>query len=95
MTGATGAQGDPGADAITMTITSSNGVIFKNSSIATVLTAHVYRGGVEVTGDALTAMGTIRWYKDGSATATATGQTLTITAGDVTNSASYIAQLEG
>ena len=95
MTGATGAKGDPGDDAITMTITSSNGVIFKNSSIATVLTAHVYQGGVEVTGDALTALGTIKWYKDGSATAAATGQTLTITAGDVTNSASYIAQLEG
>ena len=95
MTGATGAKGDPGDDAITMTITSSNGVIFKNSSIATILTAHVYQGGVEVTGDALTALGTIKWYKDGYATAAATGQTLTITAGDVTNSASYIAQLEG
>ena len=49
---------------------------------------------MEVTGNALTALGTIRWYKDGSATATATGQTLTISAGDVTNKATYIAQLE-
>ena len=77
-----------------MSVTSSNGTIFKNSSIETVLTAHVYQGGVEVTGTALTALGTIRWYKNGSTTATATGQTLTISAGDVTNKATYIAQLE-
>ena len=95
MTGETGAKGDPGDDAITLVITSSNGTIFKNSAIATVLTAHVYQGGAEVTGNALTALGTIKWYKDGSTTALATGATLTITAGDVTNRASYIAQLEG
>ena len=71
------------------------GTIFKNSAIETVLTAHVYQGGVEVTGAALTALGTIKWYKDGSSTAAATGQTLTISAGDVTNKATYIAQLEG
>ena len=94
MTGATGAQGNPGADAISIAITSSNGTIFKNSAISTVLTAHVYKAGVEVTGDALTALGTIKWYKDGATTAAATGQTLTITAGDVTNKATYIAQLE-
>ena len=41
------------------------------------------------------ALGTIKWYKDGSTTATATGATLTIDAGDVTNLASYVAQLEG
>ena len=41
------------------------------------------------------ALGTIKWYKDGSKTATATGATLTIDAGDVTNLASYVAQLEG
>ena len=90
-----GAKGDTGAAAITMSVTSSNGTIFKNSSVETVLTAHVYQGGVEVTGSALTALGTIKWYKDGSSTAAATGQTLTISAGDVTNKATYIAQLEG
>ena len=76
-------------------VTSSNGLIFKNSSIATVLTAHVYKGGVEVTGTALTALGTINWYKDGSSTSSATGQTLTIDAGGVTGKATYVAQLEG
>ena len=89
-----GAKGDQGDAAITMSVTSSNGTIFKNSAVETVLTAHVYQGGVEVTGNALTALGTIRWYKDGASTATATGQTLTISAGDVTNKATYIAQLE-
>lgn len=94
-TGAKGDKGDTGADAIVMMITSSNGMIFKNTAIATVLTAHVYKAGAEVTGAALTAMGTIKWYKDGGATAVGTGQTLTITAGSVTNKASYEARLEG
>ena len=101
MMGATGAKGDTGArgaagaDALTLVVTSSNGLIFKNSAISTVLTAHVYEGGVEVTGTALDALGTIKWYKDGSTTAAATGATLTIDAGDVTGKATYVAQLEG
>ncbi len=90
-----GQKGDTGDAAITMTVTSSNGTIFKNTAVETVLTAHVYQGGVELTGSALTALGTIKWYKDGSSTATSTGQTLTISAGDVTSKATYIAQLEG
>ena len=93
--GTKGDTGDAGADAITIAITSSNGTIFKNSAIETTLTAHVYKAGTEVTGTALTAMGTIKWYKDGSSTAVATGATLTITARDITNKATYIAQLEG
>lgn len=93
--GDTGATGAAGADAITLSITSSNGTIFKNSSIATVLTAHVYKAGVELTSSQIAALGTIKWYKDGGATAVATGATLTIDAGDVTNKATYIAQLEG
>lgn len=86
--------GQTGEDAITMVITSSNGSIFKNTAIATTLTAHVYKAGAEVTGDALTALGTIKWYKDGASTAAGTGSTLTITAGDVTNKAIYEARLE-
>jgi hypothetical protein len=93
--GATGATGAAGAAAITISITSSNGTIFKNTSISTVLTAHVYQAGAEVTGDALTNLGTIKWYKDGGSTSVASGQTLTISAGDVTNKATYVAQLEG
>ena len=93
--GANGADGQDGADALTLVITSSNGDIFKNTAIATTLTAHVYKAGAEVTGSALTALGTIKWYKDGGATAVATGQTLTITAGQVQTKATYVAQLEG
>ena len=93
--GATGATGAAGADAITLSITSSNGTIFKNSAIATVLTAHVYKAGIELTATQIAALGTIKWYKDGSTTACGTGATLTIDAGDVTNKATYIAQLEG
>ena len=93
--GTNGTNGTNGADALTLVVTSSNGLIFKNSAIATVLTAHVYKGGVEVTGTDIAALGTIKWYKDGSTTAAATGQTLTIDAGDVTGKATYVAQLEG
>ena len=93
-TGATGATGAAGADAISLVVTSSAGTIFKNTNIATTLTAHVYKAGAEVTGTALSALGTIKWYKDGSSTAAATGQTLTITAGDVSNKVSYEARLE-
>lgn len=93
-----GTNGSNGADAITISITSSAGFIFKNASIATTLTAHVYKGGKELTSSTsptLASQGTIKWYKDGGTTAVGTGQTLTITAGDVSSKATYTAQLEG
>lgn len=90
-----GTNGINGKDAITMAITSSGGTIFKNTAIATTLTAHVYKGGVEVTGGALADLGTIKWYKDGGTTAVATGSTYTISAGDVSDKATISAQLEG
>lgn len=93
--GTNGINGTNGKDAITMAITSSGGTIFKNTAIATTLTAHVYKGGVEVTGSALSALGTIKWYKDGGTTAVATGATYTIGAGDITSKATFSAQLEG
>lgn len=93
--GVQGPQGAKGNDAILMAITSSGGTIFKNTAIATTLTAHVYKGGVEVTGTALSALGTIKWYKNGGTTAIATGQTYTISSGDVDNKATFSAQLEG
>lgn len=93
--GATGPQGAKGNDAILMAITSSGGTIFKNSAIATTLTAHVYKGGVEVTGTALSALGTIKWYKNGGTTPVASGQTYSISAGDVDNKATFSAQLDG
>lgn len=94
-TGPKGDKGNPGTDALTLVITSSNGNIFKNTTIATTLTAHVYKAGAEVLGSALAALGTIKWYKDKGTNAVATGSTLTINPGDVSNNASYTAQLEG
>lgn len=93
--GKNGTNGTNGNDAISIEITSSAGIIFKNTAVSTTLTAHVYKGGSEVTGTSLSALGTIKWYKDGGATAVATGATLTIGTSDVTNSATYVAQLEG
>ena len=94
--GATGGTGPAGADAITMSITSSNGTIFKNTGVSTTLTAHVYRAGAELSASQIAELGTIKWYKDGSTTPLATtGATLNINASDVINKASYIAQLEG
>ena len=93
--GLKGDTGDKGEDAITMSVTSSNGTIFKNTSISTTLTAHVYKAGTELTSAQIAKLGTIKWYKDGSSTAlSTTGATLNISTGDVSNKAVYIAQLE-
>lgn len=99
-TGATGPQGDTGADgqdAITITITSSNGTIFKNNSGSTVLTAHVFKGAVEQTitdNGVCGSLGSIKWYKQGSTISIKTSKTLAVSAADVTNSVVYTAQLE-
>lgn len=92
--GVDGKPGEDGADAITLVIESSAGTIFKNTSIATTLTAHVYKGGQEITGSSLAVLGTIKWYKDSSASPVSTGSTLTISAGDVSNKSVYTARLE-
>lgn len=98
--GATGAKGDTGsagADAITLTITSSNGTIFKNSSGSTVLTAHVFKGGVEQSitdAGVCGSLGSIKWYKGSSTTSFSTSKTVTVTPTDVTNSLVYTCQLE-
>lgn len=93
----TGAAGAAGADAIIMTITSSNGTVFKNNSGTTVLTAHVYKGGVEQTitdAGVCGSLGSVKWYKGSSTIAIATAKTLTVSASGITNSEVYTAQLE-
>lgn len=96
--GTNGTNGTNGADAITVTITSSNGTIFKNNSGSTVLTAHVFKGAVEQSitdaGVVAGSLGTIKWYKGASTTAIATAKTLTVAATDVLNSQVYTCQLE-
>lgn len=96
--GTNGTNGTNGADAVTVTITSSNGTIFKNNSGSTVLTAHVFKGAVEQSitdaGVVAGSLGTIKWYKGTSTTAIATAKTLTVAATDVLNSQVYTCQLE-
>ena len=94
-----GTNGKNGSDAITLTITSSNGTVFKNSSGSTVFTAHVYKGGIEQTisdqGVVTGGLGSIKWYKGGATEAIATAKTLTVSAADVNNTQVYTCQLEG
>lgn len=95
--GTNGTNGKNGADAITMTITSSNGTVFKNNAGSTVLTAHVFVGGVEQSitdAGVCENYGTVKWYKAGSTTAVATAKTYTISAADVDNMLAITAQLE-
>lgn len=99
-TGANGKDGAPGAngeDAITVSVTTSNGTVFKNNSGSTILTAHVYKGGVEQTisdaGVVANGIGTVKWYK-GTALA-ATSKTLTVNASQVDNVQAYTCQVEG
>ena len=93
-----GINGTSGKDAITVTITSSNGTIFKNNSGSTVLTAHVFKGAVEQSitdaGVVANSLGTIKWYKGNSTTAIATSKTITVAATEVLNSQVYTCQLE-
>lgn len=95
--GSNGKDGTNGADAITLTITSSNGTVFKNSAGSTVLTAHVWVGATEQTitdAGVCGSLGSIKWYKSGSTTAVSTSKTLTVSSADVTNSQTYTCQLE-
>ena len=98
-TGATGPKGDKGAagaDAITISITSSSGTIFKNNSGTTILTAHVYKGGVEQTintNGVCGSLGTVKWYKGTSLISAASA--INVSAADVNNTQIYTCQLEG
>lgn len=89
-----GDKGDAGDDAVTLVIESSAGFIFKNTQAVTTLTARVFQGGVELTSSEISALGTVKWYKDGGSTAVGTGTTLSVGAGAVTNKATYSACLE-
>lgn len=66
-------------------INSSNGLIFKNNAGSTTLTASITSGIENVTGSM-----NIEWFKDGSAAGT--GDTLSINASDVTETATYSIQ---
>lgn len=95
--GENGKDGTSGADAISMTISSSASTIFKNSTSSTVLTAHVFVGGVE---QAITDAGvcgnygSVKWYKGSSSTAVATSRAFAISANEVNSYMAVTAQLE-
>lgn len=96
--GATGPKGDKGAagaDAIIISITSSSGTTFKNNSGTTILTAHVYKGGVEQainTNGVCGSLGTVKWYKGTSLISAASA--INVSAADVNNTQIYTCQLE-
>ena len=90
-------DGVNGEDAIILSITSSNGTVFKNNSGSTVLTAHVYKGSVEqeISDDGKCGdLGYIKWYRGNSTTAVATAKTLSVSANTVTNAEVFTCQLE-
>lgn len=106
--GATGATGAAGADAITISITASNGTVFKNSSGSSVLTAHVYKGGVEQSitdAGVCGSLGSVKWYNGSGTQPTGwpkTSKTITVGASSgtgidvvVSNVTAITCQLEG
>jgi len=93
--GAAGLAGTDGADALTVEIASSAGLVFKNSQVSTTLTASVYKGGVLQTAPQTAILGVIKWYKDGTYLSGKDGLTLTVSAGDVTDRATFEARLDG
>ena len=48
-----------------------------------------------MTGTALAALGTVKWYRDGGSTAVGTGTTLQVSADSVNTTMNVTAQLEG
>lgn len=92
-----GETGDEGEDAITIVIIPSGGTVFKNSAGSKVLTAHVFKGNTELTGSAVTALGSVYWYKGAESTTKLNqshSMTLTVQASDVNDSETYEARLE-
>lgn len=102
--GPQGPTGPAGDDAITLSVLASNGTVFKNNNGSTVLSAHVYLGGVEKTVTAGTGvvdggLGTVKWYKGLNTDTQPSGWpkaagTLTVTAGDITNAQAYTCTIE-
>lgn len=100
-TGPKGDKGDKGDDAIALTISATDGTIFKNNNGSTALVAHVFIGGSEqyvsadgkCSGPDNTNYGTVIWYK-GSETTGKPAKSILVNASDVNGSLVYKAQLE-
>lgn len=97
--GGTGPQGPAGKDALVLSVLASSGTVFKHSDDSTVLTAHVYYGGVEKivnasTGVIADSLGTVKWYKGLNTDAQTSPWpqakgSITISASDITNAQAY------
>ena len=88
-------QGADGEDSYSIDITSSNGFVFKNSNTAVTLTAHVYKGGVELNTSDLTALSLgVFWYEGATKKNNAPSLTLQVAAGAVVNLMHLTAKLE-
>lgn len=90
---------EDGDDPYTLSITSSAGTVFKNSSGSTILTCHIYRAGEELS--SVPSGLSVNWYKDGTAVTSSTagvtvsGLTITVEASAVDSKAVFAAKLEG
>ena len=81
--------------ALSCEITSSEGTLFIETTIDTVLTAHIYANGFELTATQIADIGTIRWYDaDDMTTVLGTGQTYTITQAMDISAINIMARLE-
>lgn len=89
-------------DMVSVTVTSSKGAVFEDTLIDTVLTAHIYLNGAELTDPTTIAqVGVIRWYSIADTGAETllvntdtTGKTYTIATTDNLMTANIIAKLE-
>lgn len=92
-----GVDYDDGAPAFAISITTSDGNIFKNNTGSTTLTANIFLGGVQLDEEEIAKYGTLHWYKtddDEDFVSVGTGQSITVAASAIDNRAVYTVQLE-
>lgn len=87
------------SDAITLSISSSNGTYFTQTTVNTVLTAFVFVNGTMLDETQIAQYGVIHWYKDGNLIMDGAipyeGTTLTILESQLVDKGVYEARLEG
>ena len=95
--GKPGTDGQDGIDGIAMSVTASHGTIFKTNTGNTVLTAHIFNGGVEqpIDGSGICGdLGTVKWYKAGTSSPISASGSITAVASYITTTVTYTVQLE-
>ena len=79
---------------MTLTITSSNGAVFIETKVETVLTAHLFLNGGELSAAEIATFGTVKWYLIENGAETYLGSGLTYTVSNLI-AANIVAKLEG